>query len=199
MSICTNINGELEIIYENCVLKLYEKQVKNHINYIATVWDEDEQRVKDFVYKTSSKNVFGKAFVDVNCDIARKVYNYYKQEATMSMDLFIKGERKRIKEGRLVKVCKGNKLSKDTIGVVVWSGDTFNKYTCDYENSASIKMSDGSTVFLPQRYIKTIDDDIINITSKERKKIIQEIAYNKCQGWVQYVLDRKVAKNKKNS
>lgn len=195
MSIYSNIFDEVEQTYEGCVLKVWEKKVYNETDFMALVWDEETQSVQKIIYDSTRALGWGSANVDVTPEVARKVYNYYKKQAINLLPLYIEHEKNSIQEGSLVKIYKGNRLRKGTIGKVFWVGESFNQYTNCFEERVGMLVSGKHKIYIPKSYVKILKPNDIHLNRSQRKKVIEEIAYNKCPGWVQYVLDKKVNKS----
>lgn len=196
MAVYSNIYGEITNHYEGCVLKVWEHNMYDDSDFLALVWNDEEQKVEQIMYDTTRCGGSGRAEVDVTLETAIKVYKYYKNLTLLNVPAMIRSQRNKVDKGREVEVIKGRKVKKGTSGKVFWIGDVYNQYNYSYETRVGFITQQNEKVFVPISYVKTIDGHKVKLSSKERKKAISSLAFSKCPGWVQYVLEKRVSQVK---
>lgn len=178
MAVLCGIYGKTEPEYVGCVLDNYEHNGYNDSDWYAICWDEEQQKVTHVEYDTTRAGGGGYAKVDATMDVIRKVYRYYKEIARKSFDSTWNQEQaKKVRLEDTVRIIRGRKVKKGTIGKVFWIGKSFNYYSGRAEERVGIEVN-GERVFLPLEYVEVVDWESRLITGKERKKIIRSAAVN---------------------
>jgi len=77
-------------------------------------------------------------------------------------------------KGDTVKVIRGRKVPKGTVGKIFWIGSSFNKYSYRVEERVGIEVGD-ARMFLPLEYVEVVGWERRLATGKARKKKIQQL------------------------
>lgn len=190
MAVVTNIYGKPEPKYEGCVFHTYERNGYHDSDWYAMCWDEGKQEVVTVNYDTTRCGGGGRADIDITDENLRKVYRFYKKGATAWFDGICNPQQaKMIRVGDTIRVIRGRKVRKGTIGKVFWKGACYNTYTYRYEDRIGIEV-DGQKLFLPAEYAEVIGWESRLIRGKERKERIRQNAVSALPAqWQRYFDD----------
>lgn len=178
MAVKTNIYGNPEVRYAGCVLDTYEHNGPWDSDWYAICWDAEKQKVVEVEYDTTRCGGSGYAEIDATEDTLRAVYRFYKQ---MGRDLFDGStnaeQAKKVRKGDTVRVVRGRKVPKGSVGTVFWTGCRYNYYSRTDEERVGIEI-DGVRQFLPLDYVEVIGWEARLIHGRERKRRIRNFAIN---------------------
>lgn len=177
MAVQTWIYGKPDVQYEGCVLDTYEHNGYHDSDFYAVCWDQKKKTIVDIEYDTTRCGGGGWAKVDATDEIIREAYRWYK---TIGRGIFDKEENPRqakvIRKGDTVKVIRGRKIPKNTVGTIFWLGKTYNGYSHREEERVGIELAEGNRVFLPLEYVELVGWEGRLLHGKERKKKIRNFA-----------------------
>ena len=148
MAVRTNIYGERGVQYAGCVLNLWERNGSWDSDFYATVWDEEQGKVRDVEYDTTRCGGGGSADIDATDDVLNKVYAFYYADAGKHIDRLAETYAKTYGKGDAVRVVRGRKVKVGTVGTCFWRGKTYNRYARCNEERMGIEV-DGERFFLP--------------------------------------------------
>lgn len=182
-------HGDKESRYVGCVLDKYEHNGYDDSDFYAVCWDEEKGCVVEEEYDTTRCGGYGTASIDATPEVIRKAYRWYFKNARYNFDK--KGglnERraKTVNKGSVVKVIRGSKVKKGTVGEVFWVGTTRNRYTYRDEDRVGIKVGE-EKFFLPLGYVEVDGWEKFLVTGKKRKEFIQRMAMNELPAWAKGV------------
>lgn len=179
MAVVAGIYGETTPSYVGCVLDTYERNGYHDSDWYATCWDEDQQKVVEVNFDTTRAGGGGWAEIDITEENLRKVYRYYHKSERAWFDTIANPvQAKSIVRGDTVKVVRGRKIPKGTVGEVFWIGSVTNSYTYRKEDRVGIEV-DGVRSFLPKEYVELVGWESRLATGKVRKKKIQQLTVRK--------------------
>ena len=179
MAVQTWIYGKPDIRYEGCVLDTYERNGYNDSDWYAVCGDREQQEIVTVEYDTTRCGAGGRAEIDATEDVLREVYRHHKRNAASYFDsVYNEKLAKTVKVGDTIKVVRGRKVPKGTVGKVFWIGSSYNYYSRDTEERVGIEKEDGSKAFLPLEYVNVIGWENRLIHGKSRKRMIRNNAIN---------------------
>lgn len=175
MAVVTNIYGDKTPEYVGCVMDTYERNGYNDSDWYAVCWDEEKQDVVHVNYDTTRCGGGGYAKIDITSENLLKVYRHYKASQKKWFDEVANPAQAKLPtKGDTVKVVRGRKVPKGTVGKIFWIGSSFNKYSYRVEERVGIEVGD-ARVFLPQEYVEVVGWESRLATGKVRKKKIQQL------------------------
>lgn len=182
--IIDKFDGTVEVKYEGCVLSTWERNGSWDSDFYAECWDEEKGEVVDVEYATTRAGCgCSDAQVDYTVDTLRKAYRYYYNTWRDHFDKYVKIRiAKTINTGDTVRVVRGKKIPKGTVGKVFWIGSTYNQYARREEERVGIEV-DGKRVFLAYNYVEVVDWESRVVSGKARRTAIRNAAIlrlNKC-------------------
>ncbi len=178
MAVIAGIYGKTEPEYVGCVLSTYERNGYNDSDWYAVCWDEQKQAVVEVEYDTTRAGGGGCAKIDATEETLRKVYRWYKNIGRSLFDDHTNPETaKKVRKGDTVKVIRGRKVKKGTVGEVFWLGTRYNQYSRCEEDRVGIEV-DGERMFLNADYVEVVNWEAKLVTGRERKKAIRNFAVN---------------------
>lgn len=184
MAVLAGIYGVKKPEYVGCVIDKYEHNGYDDSDWYAICWDEEEGKVIEIEYDTTRATGGGWAEIDATEEVLRKVYRYYYNLCRYEFDRFYnKRQAKEVQVGDIVKVVRGKKISKGTIGEVFWRGKRENYYTHRTEDRVGI-IIDNERVFLSTEYVEVVGWENRLIHGVERKRRIRNEAMRKMPYWV---------------
>ena len=124
------IKPDYERDFHGCVLAIDERNGYHDSDFYATVWDEERQCVRtidDGTTRFAAPSKYHRA--DASLEVREKARSWWAREVGPKQGAnVLLGQRLSINVGDTVKVVKGRKIVKGTVGVVVWKGrDSFYK------------------------------------------------------------------------
>lgn len=153
--------------YSGRVLETYERNGYNDSDFIAIVWDDEKQGMKEVEYDTTRCGGYGSAIVDATPDIIRKAHRIMYWFNLCRIKRRVAEAALEPAKGKLVRVERGRKY-KGLTGKIFWIG--VNQFKRDSYN-AGIESDDGSKFFVPIEYVKVLDaGDYMEITPLEMKR-----------------------------
>lgn len=178
MAVIASIYGKTSPEYVGCVLDTYEHNGYDDSDWYAVCWDEEKQKVVHVNYDTTRCGGGGSAAIDITEENLLKVYRHYKQDARKWFDTIANPEAaKQIRKGDTVRVVKGRKVKKGTVGTVAWIGSVYNKFSYCVEERVGIDVGD-QRVFVPVDYVEVVGWEQRLVRGKERKRKIRDTAVN---------------------
>lgn len=178
MAIRSYIYGDAGVQFVGCVIDTFERNGYEDSDFYAVCWDEEQGRVVTIEYDTTRCPAGGTAEIDATEDVIRKVYHYYKKDATKTFDKYDNIRiAKAISIGDEVVVVKGRKVAKGTIGKVFWIGDCYNRFSYRSELRIGIQVGE-ERVFLPYGYVVKNNWEDCLLTGKARKRAIRIATIN---------------------
>ena len=180
MAVWTNVYGEEnKAQYEGCVLNWYERNGYDDSDWYAECWDDEKGCVVTVLFDTTRCGGGGSATVDATAEVLRKAYRYYKRISRSQFDTYFNPEQaKTVRKGDMVRVTRGRKIPKGTVGKVFWAGACRNPYAYGTVERVGIECEDGEKKFLPLDYVEVIDWESRLMTGVQRKKAIERAAVN---------------------
>lgn len=178
MAVLRGVYGAQVPEFVGCVLDQYEHNGRDDSDWYAIVWDDNEKRIREVEYDTTRAAGGGWAQIDATEETLRKVYNYYREIGRSMFDTTTNpAQAKKVRKGDTVKVIRGRKVPKGTVGKVFWVGSRYNCYTHEDEDRVGIEVN-GEKMFLPAEYVEVIGWEDRLIRGKERKDRIHRFAVN---------------------
>lgn len=179
MAVKTWIYGKPDIQYEGCVIDTYEHNDPWDSDWYAVCWDRERQEPVRVQYNTTRCGSGGDAEIDATEDVLRELYNYYRRVERKWFDETRNEEQaKEIRKGDMVKVVRGRKIPKGTVGKVFWIGETYNRFSREYENRVGIEVG-GDRKFLPAEYVENTEWEQRLLHGKDRKQEIRRLVMNR--------------------
>lgn len=176
MAVLAGIYGKTEPEYTGCVLYTYERNGYQDSDWYAVCWDDDKSEIVVVNYDTTRAGGGGWAKIDATDEVIRKAYRYYFGISRYEFDqLWNERQAKSIKVGDKLKVVRGRKISKGSVGKCFWKGSRYNYYSHREEERVGIEF-DGERIFLPVEYVEVVGWENRLITGKERKRRIRSDA-----------------------
>lgn len=183
MAVLAGIYGQKTESYVGCVLDTYEHNGYHDSDFYAICWDENEGKIVEVEYDTTRCGGGGYAKIDATDEVLRKVYRFYSDVGRSLFDGKTNpSQAKAVRVGDTVKVVRGQKIPKGSVGVVFWVGETYNQWSRRTEKRAGIEI-DGERKFLPAEYVEVIGWEQRLITGRERRKRIRNFAINSMPSW----------------
>lgn len=109
-------------LHEGCVLADRERNYRDDSDFYAIFWDEEQQRVTEWTYGTTSAHAPRSCIVDATPEVVEKALDYLLRKAEPLVREWLEKEqeslRNRIAVGAYVEVTGGRKLPKGTKGYV---------------------------------------------------------------------------------
>ncbi len=191
MAVIAGIYGKTEPEYVGCVLSTYERNSYNDSDWYAICWDERKQAVVEVEYDTTRAGGGGCAEIDATPEVLREVYRWYKRMGRQHFDTRTNPEQaQKIRKGDTVKVIRGRKVPKGTVGVVFWLGTRYNQYSrCD-EDRVGIEV-DGERMYLNSDYVEVVGWEARLATGRDRKKAIRNFAVNSLPEHFRYLFSER--------
>lgn len=191
MAVIAGIYGKTKPEYVGCVLSTYERNGCNDSDWYAICWDREKQKVVEVEYDTTRAGGGGRAEIDATVEVLREVYRWYKRIGRELFDTRTNpAEAKKVRKGDTVRVVRGRKVPKGTVGVVFWVGTRYNQYShCD-EERVGIEV-DGKRVFLDAEYVEVIGWEARLATGRERKQAIRNFAVNSMPRHFRYLFSER--------
>lgn len=178
MVVMAECYGKKEPRFVGATLSWYERNGYEDSDWYAIVWNEEKQCVEEIEYQTTRGPGCGHVEIDATEEVVRKVYNYYRRIGRAVFDSQTNpAQAKKVRKDDMVKVVRGRKIPKGTVGKVFWIGSVFNYYSHSNEERVGIEV-DGEKKFLPLEYVEVIDWESRLIHGKERKQRIHNFAKN---------------------
>ena len=137
----TNMRGERGILYAGCVLNTWERNGSWDSDFYATVWDEEQGKVRDIEYDTTRCGGGGSAEIDATDEVLNKVYQYYYDNARDYIERVAVTCAKKYEKGDDVRVIKGRKVKVGTVGKCFWRGTCYNRYSRMNEDRMGIDVN----------------------------------------------------------
>ena len=110
-----------ELSYVGAVLTLREYNMHDDSDFYAVVWDHATQSLQQIVYATTRCYTYGNgAEVDATPEVIALAERYVYHAALIHLRQANIGESRRVEKGRPVRVVKGRKVPKGTLGWVGW-------------------------------------------------------------------------------
>lgn len=193
MAVVMNLHTGEAPIYVGCVIDLVEHNYSQDSDFCAVCWDEETGSVKEVEYDTTRAAAYGAAKIDATPETLRKVFAYYMNVAAEHFDNYQnEAQAKEFGVGDKVKVVRGRKVKKGTVGEVFWRGDVYNNYSYRYESRAGIEV-DGERYFVPAEYLEALDWEDKLILGEERERIIRNKAIYRMPRHYQHLFLKKVS------
>ncbi len=190
MAVLAGIYGQKTPEYVGCVIDTYEHNGYEDSDWYAVCWDEEEGKVVEVEYDTTRAGGGGWAEIDATEEVLRKVYRFYHRACREAFDSFFnKKQAKEVKVGDTVKVVRGTKIQKGSVGEVFWRGVRENWYSHKEEDRVGVNI-EGERVFLPTEYVEVVGWEGRLIHGAERKRRIRNEALRKMPYWVRQTVLR---------
>lgn len=123
----TYTNGDIFYIsetYKGCVLYVGEHNFYDDSDFYAIVYNAAENKLEKITYATTRFWTYmNNAQVDATEETIKAVLQLRKAQTSQEAKEFSVQESKKIEVGKMVKVVKGRKIAKGTIGKVMWIKD----------------------------------------------------------------------------
>jgi len=170
--------------YVGATLAKYERNGYDDSDFIAIVWDEENQSLSSVEYGTTRFSTYGNyAVVDATDEVHNKVKAHLaSREAKLRYSrLFFAAFRPNV--GREVVVVKGRKLPKGTKGIVLRKEDSayshnnrYNTTPIRYEEDQNLflQLEDGKRVWIAEANVRVTDWDIYLPDMDEVEKAVRE-------------------------
>lgn len=182
MAVISNLVGtglEEKTIYEGCVLNYYERNGYDDSDWYAECWDPEKKEIVTVCYNTTRCGCWGTAVIDVTEANLRECYRYQKQKAAKDFDeVFNAAQAKKIRKGDTVKVVRGRKVKKGTVGKVFWIGTAYNSFSYRNEERIGIEVN-GERCFIPAEYAEVIGWEDRLLHGHARKMEIRRATLNR--------------------
>ncbi len=179
MGIRCYLYGESQKEYEKfdgCVLSMYERNGYDDSDFYAVCWDEETQSVVNIEYDTTRAGGGGTCSIDATEEVIRKAFRYYMRIGRSLFDSKLNAEQaKKISKGDTVRIIKGRKVPKGTVGTCFWIGTVKNFYSYRDEERMGVEVN-GEKFFVPLEYAEVVDWESRLLHGKERKKKIRNFA-----------------------
>lgn len=121
--------------------------------------------------------------IDATDDVLRKVYRFYANVGRSIFDSKTNpAQAKEVRVGDTIKVVRGRKIPKGSVGDVFWVGKSYNQWSRMNEERVGVEIS-GERRFLPAEYVEVIGWEQRLITGRERRKRIRNFAINSMPSW----------------
>ncbi len=192
MAVYTNLNhalDDMEVSYEGKVFNWYERNGYEDSDWYAEVWDDEKNAPKAVLFDTTRCGCAGHAEIDATPDVLRKLYRWYKKNATIDFDMRNEEMAQKPAKGDQVMVIKGRKVKKGTIAEVFWAGTRFNPYSYQDEERVGLVV-DGEKVFISAENVEVLWWADKLVTGKARKEKIRKMAVNNMPYWCRKYFDK---------
>jgi len=147
-------NGKVR--FEGAVLTTRERNYYDDSDFYAVVWNEDKQQVEIDNYATTRMYCTRQAFADATEDVIKKASRWIHRNFFKNFITSHENKAKTPSYKKQVKVIRGRKIPKGTIGYVVEIYQWKNPYSFDTEYMARIQTAD-RILTIPECYLEVVD------------------------------------------
>lgn len=183
MAVLAGIYGQKSESYVGCTLDTYEHNGYHDSYFYAVCWDDENGKIVEIEYDTTASGGGGYAKIDATDDVLRKVYRFYANVGRSIFDSKTNpAQAKEVRVGDTIKVVRGRKIPKGSVGDVFWVGKSYNQWSRMNEERVGVEIS-GERRFLPAEYVEVIGWEQRLITGRERRKRIRNFAINSMPSW----------------
>ena len=170
MAIRTDIYGKGNVVqFAGCVLNTWERNGSWDSDFYATVWDEEQGRVRDVEYDTTRCGGGGSAEIDATDDVLNKAYQYYYDDAHDMIERLAVVNAKKYDKGDDVRVVRGRKVKVGTVGKCFWKGTCYNRYARCNEDRMGIEV-DGARFFIAAENVERNEWEKYLPTEEDKEK-----------------------------
>jgi len=132
-----NHDGTVKQVYSGHVLGTGSRSYSDCSGEYAIVWDEENQTVTTVTFAHTGYGDNGRAVVDATPEVRAKARAWLKnwaiQPLTEGLRNLAYADARAIDKGTVVKVVRGRKVPKGTVGTVFWKGE--KHYGVSYPNT----------------------------------------------------------------
>lgn len=113
-----------QVSYAGAVLAVWERNEWDDSDFLATVWDAQESRVRDVVYgSTRSWTYHNGATVDATPEVRRAALDWYRAQWVTAAIAQARDEARKPAKGRVVRSVTTRGKNVGVVGVVTWIGE----------------------------------------------------------------------------